>query len=122
RFVVMTGSPGVMTSTDGIMWTPSVIADGSESFSSVSYVNNQFIALGVNMVALSADGITWTLHETTLNAESGGVVTYAPDKGLNNEGLYIAVSSLSMSQEQEPVSFIATSPDGEVWTELDSAE
>jgi hypothetical protein len=58
---VITGETGSRRySTDGVTWSATTGAATSSSITLCIWANNQFVAMGSNYVAVSADGITWT--------------------------------------------------------------
>jgi len=110
RFVAVSTSEWVMTSADGITWTPRQGFSGY-SWSSVTYGNGLFVAVAVagsgSRVMTSPDGITWTLRGTPANNE-WRAVTYG-------NGLFVAVSSSGTGNR------VMTSPNGVNWTSRVSA-
>jgi len=106
RFVAVASSGTgnrVMTSPDGITWTPRNAAQAN-SWRSVTFGNNLFVAVsddGTDRVMTSPDGITWTPRNAA-QANSWRSVTFG-----NN--LFVAVSSDGTDR-------VMTSPDGIAWT------
>ncbi len=100
---VAVGNGSVMTSPDGITWTPRTAATAS-SWNSVTYGNGLFVAVasfGTNQVMTSPDGITWTARTAT-EANQWTSVTYG-------NGMFVAVA-------QSGTNRVMTSPDGITWT------
>ena len=114
----------VMTSPDGINWTPRQIP--VNDWRSVCYAENKglFVAVGMsgmsNRVMTSLNGINWTLRQTpannplwnACNVENKDLlfagwssVCYA-----ENKGLFVAVAASGASKR------VMTSPDGINWT------
>lgn len=94
----------VMTSLDGITWTPRNAAVNSY-WLSVTYGNGLFVAVAQsgagNRIMTSPDGIAWT-GRTVSEANAWMSVTYG-------DGLFVAVARLGTNR-------IMTSPDGINWT------
>ena len=107
--VAESGTNRVMTSTDGITWTPRTAAEAN-TWNSVAYGNNLFVAVastGTNRVMTSPDGITWTAR-TAAALYSWNSVAYG-----NN--LFVAVGSGATDS-------VMTSPNGITWTAQTAAE
>uniref|UniRef100_UPI0030EBC11C beta strand repeat-containing protein n=1 Tax=uncultured Flavobacterium sp. TaxID=165435 RepID=UPI0030EBC11C len=88
----------------GVSWTSQTSATEANQWTSVTYGNNQFVAvanLGNNLVMTSPDGITWT-SQTEAEANSWNSVTYG-------NGLFVAVAA-------DGIHPVMTSPDGITWT------
>jgi len=99
--VSSTGSGNrVMTSTDGITWTPRASASDS-NWQAVTYGNGLFVAVGTNAVMTSADGITWT-SRTAVNGSWDSVAGCG--------GMFVAVSSVTSP-------YVMSSSDGITWTQ-----
>ncbi|WP_409562676.1 beta strand repeat-containing protein [Hyphomicrobium sp. MC8b] len=94
----------VMTSLDGITWTPRNAAVNSY-WLSVTYGNGLFVAVAQsgagNRIMTSPDGIAWT-GRTVSEANAWMSVTYG-------DGLFVAVARTGTNR-------IMTSPDGINWT------
>jgi hypothetical protein len=92
----------VITSPDGITWTPRIAPNGS--WFSVTYGNGIFVAVGnygSASILTSPDGITWTARSTTaFFSFSGTSVTF-------QNALFVAVGDEGK---------IISSPDGINWT------
>ncbi len=101
--VANNGTHEVMTSPDGVTWTPRTSAMNSAA--SVTYGNSLFVAVGSDgsghYVMTSPDGITWTVRTPAEN-NPWGTVTYG-------NGLFVAVTSSGTHR-------VMTSPDGITWT------
>jgi hypothetical protein len=98
------GSPGVMSSTNGITWTGRYFSRG---FSSVVYGNGVFVAIpysGTGVIT-STDGINWT-SQTGINGNWYDI-TYG-------NGLFVAVGYNGYNS-------VMTSPDGTNWTSQNSS-
>jgi hypothetical protein len=94
RFVVVSGGNLISSSADGIVWTEGPVA----SLNGVAYGNGRFVAVGSDSTFISTNGTDW---------EQGGAIdasglTYA-------NGMFVSVGAQGA---------IATSPDGELWTEI----
>lgn len=89
---------GVMTSSDGQNWVSSAVI--SSRFRSITYGNGLFVIVGVNVIATSPDGLTWT-YRTVPESNSWEDVTYG-------NGLFVAVS-------RDGTNRIMTSSDGITW-------
>lgn len=99
--VSSTGSGNrVMTSADGISWTPRTSASDSD-WQAVTYGNNLFVAVGTNAVMTSTDGITWT-SRTAVNGSWDSVAGCG--------GMFVAVSSVTSP-------YVMSSSDGITWTQ-----
>ena len=108
--VAESGTNRVMTSPDGITWTPRTAAEAN-AWNSVAYGNNLFVAVastGTNRVMTSPDGITWTAR--TAPAKSWNSVAYG-----NN--LFVAVGFGATAADS-----VMTSPDGITWTARTAVE
>ena len=102
------GGNSIARSSDGTTWTGynSMI----QTFYSVSFANNLFVAVGNYYdgfsIATSTDGITWTARNNTVFTTGGRGVTY-------KNGLWIAIGSGGNT--------VATSSDGITWTGMGSS-
>jgi hypothetical protein len=107
RFVAVSyaGTNRVMTSPDGIIWSPQVAP--LNAWSSVTYGNDLFVAVGISagadVVMTSPDGIIWSPQEAPENAWNS--VTYG-------NGRFVAVGN----KDNEGSTAIMTSPNGINWT------
>lgn len=98
--VSSTGSGNrVMTSPDGISWTPRTSASDSD-WQAVTFGNNLFVAVGTNAVMTSPDGTTWT-SRTAVNGSWDSVAGCG--------GMFVAVSSVTSP-------YVMSSSDGITWT------
>ncbi|HZE10299.1 MAG TPA: hypothetical protein VE034_01805, partial [Burkholderiales bacterium] len=57
--VVVGDSGTILTSPDGITWTPRT-SGVTASLKRVRCANNQFVATGLGVILTSTDGVTWT--------------------------------------------------------------
>ena len=105
----------VMTSPDGITWTPRPNTPSqANTWSSVTYGNGLFVAVSslssvpnTNRVMTSPDGITWSLIPNTPSPANNWIsVTFV-------NGLFVAVSRRNSMPNTDRV---MTSPDGITWT------
>ncbi len=100
-----TGVGGIMTSPDGVTWTPRTMPTPNV-LNAITWSGTKFVAVGgAGTVITSLDGINWTLG-TPLTANTLNSVTWSPTKLL-----FVAVDSFG---------FIFTSPDGITWTQQTS--
>ena len=103
--VASSGNNRVMTSPDGVNWTPGGAASDI-SWNSVVFGNGVFVAVASNgagnRVMTSTDGKTWKLQASANDSLSWNSVTFG-------NGLFVAVSSGGVNN-------VMTSPDGENWT------
>jgi hypothetical protein len=99
---MVTGKGGIMTSPDGVTWTPRTIPTPNP-INAIAWSGTQFVAVGgaPGTVITSPDGITWTLR-TSPTVNTLNSITWSPIKAL-----FVAVDSLGG---------IYTSPDGITWT------
>jgi hypothetical protein len=111
--VVAVGSAGsIISSPDGITWTARLTGPPSAIlvWRAVAFGNGTFVAAGIltdgtQRVALSLEGITWSILEVpALTASSITGMTYAGSH-------FIAVGAVAL---------IASSPDGREWTVYES--
>ena len=96
-----TGTNRVMTSTDGISWTPRSVP--ASSWTSVTFGNGMFVAVagfGTDRIMTSPDGVTWTTRGSSTDSWSG--ITYG-----NNT--FVAVGMGATNR-------VMTSTDGITWT------
>lgn len=77
----------VMTSSDGLTWTPRQSATDSD-WNAVTFHNNLFVAVGTDAVMTSTDGISWTAVTAPLGYWDSVV-------GCN--GTYVATSTIGAS-------------------------
>jgi hypothetical protein len=97
----------VMTSSDGITWTPRTTPVGPTHWMGVTYGNGLFVAVASmltlgNRVMTSPDGINWTLRTSAADNQWQSV-TYG-------NGLFVAVADTGTGNR------VMTSPDGITWT------
>jgi len=95
------GTNRVMTSTDGITWTPRSVP--ASSWASVTYGNGVFVAVagfGTDRILTSPDGVTWTPRGSSTDSWAG--ITFG-----NNT--FVAVASMGTNR-------VMTSTDGITWT------
>ncbi|CAB5028322.1 unannotated protein [freshwater metagenome] len=95
------GTNRVMTSTDGITWTPRSVP--ASSWASVTYGNGVFVAVagfGTDRIMTSPDGVTWTPRGSSTDSWAG--ITFG-----NNT--FVAVASMGTNR-------VMTSTDGITWT------
>ncbi|MCL2020174.1 MAG: cellulose binding domain-containing protein, partial [Oscillospiraceae bacterium] len=100
---VAVGLLGILTSTDGLNWNE---VKFETNWRDITYANGLFVAVGGGYydVAISADGIAWTLYRTGFGSWHG--ITYG-------DGLFVVVGFGFSSNSGES---IMTSPDGINWT------
>jgi len=99
------------TSTDGVTWTE-VTTTPSGGAKSVFYGGGKFIAVGSYQTAASTDGVTWTnwSYNSSISVSS---IAYGNDK-------FVAVGSGGGSGGGiTSYCKVATSTDGEAWTNVD---
>lgn len=105
--VSLNGTNRVMTSPDGIAWTPRTAAIAVQ-WISVNFENNLFIAFSTTgEVMTSPDGITWT-------SRAASELNQWRDVAYGN-GLFVAVSINGTNR-------VMTSPDGFTWTARAAAD
>jgi outer membrane protein OmpA-like peptidoglycan-associated protein len=95
------GTNRVMTSTDGITWTPRSVP--ASTWASVTYGNGVFVAVagfGTDRIMTSPDGVTWTPRGSSTDSWAG--ITFG-----NNT--FVAVASMGTNR-------VMTSTDGITWT------
>ncbi len=95
------GTNRVMTSTDGITWTPRSVP--ASSWASVTYGNGVFVAVagfGTDRIMTSPDGVTWTPRGSSTDSWAG--ITFG-----NNT--FVAVATMGTNR-------VMTSTDGITWT------
>jgi hypothetical protein len=109
-----TNHPVVWTSPGGTTWTPrdsgSLLLSGGNWLSGVTYGKGRFVAVGgipsTNTVAVSSDGISWTLRDSGLSNTG-----LTPLSGVAyGNGVFVAVGA-----------DVTTSEDGLVWKPRDSS-
>jgi LPXTG-motif cell wall-anchored protein len=108
------GGAEIVTSPDGVTWTPAEPLHGINEFWSVVYGNGLFVATGIeysnnyatttSVIAVSEDGTNWT--KTSIQNAKKLQVTFG-------EGLFVAVSD---SDDTNTDNQILTSTDGINWT------
>jgi len=103
------GASRVMTSADGVEWTPRVAAE-QNMWHDVTHGAGLFVAVatvGVNQVMTSPDAITWTPRAAT-EANAWRAVTYG-------DGLFVAVASSGTNR-------VMSSSNGVNWVARTAAE
>ena len=97
------GTDRIMTSPDGITWTPR--GSSTDSWDAIAYGNNTFVAVGMstNRVMTSTDGITWTNRTVPTGIQQWKSVTWGNNK-------FVAVSGTGFNDR------VMTSADGVTWT------
>ena len=76
------GTYHIMTSPDGLVWTSRTPGHSLQAYTSVAYGNGLYVAccaFSGKEIALSTDGITWTVYPTLVNANWNGIC-YADGK------------------------------------------
>ena len=102
------GTPGVMTSPDGITWTSRAAAVANATWRSVTFGNGIFVAVGFkssvpNAVMTSSDGINWTARNSVASQSDAWTdVTFG-------NGIFVAVAD-------DRTYRVMTSADGITWT------
>jgi hypothetical protein len=101
----------VLTSADGINWTPQTLPTSDVFLTGVAYGNGIFVTGGPNHMLASLDGLNW------------GSVAAGVGLGFNDivfgNGIFVAVGGSIYASPHFPTSssaFIKTSPDGLNWT------
>lgn len=108
RFVAVGSGGTIVTSTDGVTWTPAV-SGVRASLGTLAYGNGRFVTRGyVSKNLVSDDGVTWVAPEAAVPAEWSKMSTLA-----FAGGRFWALS--------RNLHFAATSPDGVTWTKDDAA-
>ena len=87
---------------DGITWVEGTISDNAKSWNSVSYGNNQFVAVASNTTSLSysVDGINWSELTIGEDITSYSSVAYGNGKfvigieGANSIGICSEISPI----------------------------
>ncbi len=108
---VATGADHVLSSTNGIDWTSSTFQQSTNVYSDVTHGNEVFVAVGLNCLMMSGNGITWKIQ----NGEdyTWSCVTYG-----NNR--FVAVGSYSMyntfTNDFTYGNLVITSLDGTNWS------
>jgi LPXTG-motif cell wall-anchored protein len=103
----------IVTSRDGVTWSPAAQLDGIHEFWSVSYGNGRFVATGLEysnnwqtqtaIIATSQDGINWT--KTSVPGAKKLQIAFG-------EGVFVAISD---GQDTDSENQILTSTDGADW-------
>jgi len=94
-------APKLLYSTNLYDWTRTTTIDDSKTWNEGKFIGNLFIAVGLNVIARSTNGITWTISDTSTGSWQN--VTW-----VQALSLYIAVGNSNK---------IITSPDGITWTQ-----
>lgn len=132
-FVVVGNKGIILTSSDGVVWTPGS-SGTSNSLLGVTYGNNRFIAVGDGIILTSSDGVTWALKTLAAGTVLTSVIysknTFAAvgmGSGLAYDGAtpgcilegvaygndaFVTVGHYLMDADY----VIRTSPDGTTWT------
>jgi hypothetical protein len=101
----------VATSTDGITWTARSISD--DIWTDLLYVNNQFIAIGLNgKISTSSDGIGWTTITAT-SPQNNSIDLDFTTMSYGN-GFYLAFSSSAALERR----YVYTSNNLQSWTRV----
>lgn len=107
-----TTNSSVVTSPDGLTWTPRTNPDATATWRSVTWASGVgFVAVadsGTNRVMTSTDGVTWT-GRTASQANTWRSVVWAPGVG------FVAVASSGTNR-------VMTSPDGITWANQTATE
>ena len=108
------GGAEIVTSPDGVTWTPAEPLNGINEFWSVVYGNGLFVATGIeysnnwatqtSVIAVSQDGTRWT--KTSIQNAKKLQVTFG-------DGVFVAISD---SNDSDANNQILTSTDGTSWT------
>lgn len=106
----------VMTSPDGINWTPHASADNTAAWNSVCWSPQLglFVAVattGTNRAMYSANGTAWTIHATADDTTGWNSVCWSPELEI-----FVAVGDAAGSNQ------IQSSVDGISWTARTTAE
>ncbi|MHB8519724.1 MAG: hypothetical protein ACYDH9_03095 [Limisphaerales bacterium] len=138
QFVIVGSKGAVVTSPDGLAWTPQY-SGTTNGLAAVSYGNGQFVAVGGTNILTSADGLAWTpQYSGTTNGLNGigsgggefvavglaGAILTSPD-GMNwtprNSGttypLYAVGYGTNLFVAVGDAGTILTSPDAGSWTQ-----
>jgi hypothetical protein len=99
------GTDDYFTSNDGETWTLRTMPSSSTWFS-ISYVNNKFIALSMDKVAISEDATSWT--EVSIGGR--GLLPFGQNTVYGN-GKYVTIDGYASSASSKSVS----STNGTVW-------
>jgi hypothetical protein len=96
-FVAVGNERHLLTSPDAVNWTDrsANLPPGAEYLGDVTWTGNRFVAAGLDGIAISTDGVAWTLVDT---------------------GSYIAVGSSGTIVVAVALNGYATSPTGDMWT------
>jgi hypothetical protein len=142
-YVAVGDAGAIVTSPDGVEWTN---YDSGEGLSSVTWGNNQFVAVGSGVILTSPDGVAWAKRDLGINAllncvtwsgsqfvavgndwdEWGGIIVTSLDGvvwtklGSTDQYLNSVIWSGSQLVAVGESGAILTSPDGAVWTERNS--
>lgn len=129
--IASSGDYSVMTSPDGINWTPIVVPQ-KNSWQSLVYSAQLdiFVAVsldGINRIMTSTNGSLWIMRNTP-NYLPLKSITYSPTNGIN-VGKFIAVSEddiFNLNDPNDPTvigySKAFTSDDGITWTNLNISQ
>ncbi|MBI1766861.1 MAG: hypothetical protein HYR67_00625 [Bacteroidetes bacterium] len=109
QFVAVGGNGTIVTSSDGITWTPRT--SGYNSLSGVTWSGSQFVAVDRwnGTILTSPDGITWTSHSTGTQNTSLNGVTWSGSQ-------FVVVGEQYTYPAYSRSATILTSPDGITWT------
>ena len=108
KFVALSSSGVMATSTDGFAWKSISANLGSHSWNAIAYGNSKFVALGYNgYISTSTDGETWTsaTQVSNLSFVAWNSLVYGNNK--------LVALGLSMSTGYGTIS---TSTNGTTWT------
>lgn len=104
--VANSGTNRVMSSTDGINWTPALSANESTAWNAVAYGNGRWVAVGsssTNRTMTSTDGLNWTSNPSANDALLWMSLAYG-------NGVWVAVALATGGNN------VMTSTDGISWT------
>ena len=107
----------ILTSPEGVTWTPKPSPCQIGNFEAVAYGNGSFVAVGWNCsfsreVFTSPDGVTWTQRNLNLPATN-----FQELRGITyGKNMFVAVGRAGSPD----VPLILTSPDGVTWTQRTS--
>jgi len=94
----------ILTSTDGLSWTPRTIPAQNNIFA-FRYVGNRYVAMGsLNAIFTSPDAITWTPRNLGID----GVASQLQDMTLGANGRLVAVGTAGVTARSDDA--------GETWT------
>ncbi len=106
-FVAVGATGTILTSPDGITWTPNTAGIASY-LGGVTYGSGTFVAVGyTGTILTSPDGVTWTSRSSGITADLRGV-TYG-------NGIFVVVGN-DYSSTPPVYGPILTSSDGVTWT------